>query len=126
MSMNNDKNLYKLLGGALLFPIAVAGLAGGIKAAAFASWIVFLICIFGAIVVFSITSPGTASSSKNFIIRAVGGLFSFYTYRFFLGLLAVLMAFLSSSVWEYLDKRFPARTEKSLPVSEIYNPGDKW
>ncbi|MFN3700747.1 MAG: hypothetical protein ACK4VI_04400 [Alphaproteobacteria bacterium] len=103
----------------------MAWATGGLKAALFGVCIIFGVAIFSLIVALSITSSGIGFSSKNIILRAAGGLFSYHSYRFLL-LLALSLVFLLVGVWKYLDKRFPVMLDQNIPVSEIPNSREKW
>lgn len=125
MNIYNDKDLYKLIIGALvIFSVGALGLsavAGGIKAFLFMLWVLFVLVIFWGGVGVTLDS-GLSTSSRVSTKRAASGYIDFYIYCLGLCILFFFLLFASVYVWMYLDRTYPSlekQVRNPVPVSVI-------
>jgi len=125
VNIYNDKDLYKLIIGALvIFAVAALGLsavAGGMKAFLFMLWVIVVLVIFWGVVGVTLVS-GLSTSSKVSTKRAASGYIDFYLYYLGLCVLGLFFLFTSVYVWAYLDRTYPSLEKQArnpVPVSAI-------
>ena len=125
MNIYNDKDLYKLIIGALvIFAVAALGLsavAGGMKVFLFMLWVIAALVIFWGVVGGTLDS-GLSTSSRVSTKRVASGYIDFYLYYLGLSVLGLFLLFTSVYVWAYLDRTYPSlekQVRNSVPVSVI-------
>lgn len=129
MNIYSDKMVYKLiaviLGVFSILALALASIAGGLKAVLFTVWIILAVFIFWAVIVFCVTQKGLLSSSPKILTRVLWGFADFHVFRFLVGLFAILLAILTYSVWTYLDSHLPSKERNDMLVSAIPAPSEE-
>lgn len=125
MNIHSDKSL-KIIIASIIFMIAIptlglAFISAGIKGLLFGLWIIFILSIYGIIILLTIDS-GLSFPSASFRVRAISGYIDYHIYRYFLVIFLIIITVLSGFVWKYLDHAFPKAKDRTIVTSSIPSP----